>query len=849
MFILLCIVFLRTAAVADPISRPYVAYRTSPFETTPITIIPKEGDKHHFQEETPTPIHLGLNKCASPLNITIKHSVPVFKSQNSSPVVAKPVIYPLHATGPYKSILFLHFREVLDMVNFGNLDHQEDSFPMLFQGSTFLASPIITDVNLDGTEDAILVDYNGIITSIGLGTSISHDENGQSRRHRFFREIDIPKLYVRKDWVKYACDNTSYVDQLDQKLNLDPFHSYFEYSSEWSTSHKAQSTSVRGEKADIIHQSVHLVNNIEKEKQRRLEEESSNYEGSSVDTVTDFPEHHNSKYYSSEEDNVHSSVSSGNYYLYDDDYFRNFGDGSYYEAQRDFFKGKHYMALPPHVLSTPALFHIKHDSQSDFIHAKYDEYLAIAVSYYFDEDDHHHYRDESQKNMTEAIRGHYMATAIVIYNIQKNTFTQEIHLDLSTDFTAPLSSKADLEDENPQWTDEKYNGMISLALASPTPVDLDGDGKIEVLLGTSIGRIYCVCATLGDKIFSVQMSGRIEKPIVADDLLHGERNEYLEVLAIDSLANVICLTHKGAAIWTKALIPEGVPIKSTSEIILSDVNGDGQLDIVMSLITENYLQLHALHSNDGNTLDGFPKDFQIESEFTLLDYGLLNPIVASSTIIQALGSTIYVFDTIEDCVHEYSLGDIILTLVSGDADSDSNLDIIATTPSGIVSLNTSLLLATASNTNSIGLHIDKSTRMWRNFRGFTIPIKFSIHDSSAGTMNVNKTYPIEMVVAKSSTKVVFRKEYTRDGSYVENVPFPFPPGFYSITIRLKTDGKIFEESIHFGFHIDVSMIMMFKLTIIIPLLLTLLLVLFLRPMSIDEKHTFNDNKSLPTHLD
>ena len=187
--------------------------------------------------------------------------------------------------------------------------------------------------------------------------------------------------------------------------------------------------------------------------------------------------------------------------------------------------------------------------------------------------------------------------------------------------------------------------------------------------------------------------------------------------------------------------------------------------------------------------------------------------------------------------------------MSGDADSDGNLDIIATTPRGIVSLNTSILLVTASKTNSIGLHIDNSTRMWHNFRGFTIPIEFSIHDSSAGAMNVNKTYPIEMVVAKSSTKVIFRKEYTRHGLYVEHVPFPFPPGFYSITIRLKTDGKIFEETIYFGFHIDVSVIMIFKMTIIIPLLLTLLLVIFLRPMSIDEERTFNGTESLPSHLD
>lgn len=854
MFIVFCIILLRTAAVADPISKPYIAYRTSPFDTTPSIITPL--DKHNFLEELATPIHSMLNKCASPWNITIKHSVPVSKSQISSPVIAKPVIYPQHSVGPNKSILFLHFREVMDMINFGNLDHQEDSFPILFQGSTFLASPIITDANLDGTEDAILVDYNGIITSIGLGTSSSQNENDQYQRHRFFREKDIPKLYVQKDWVKNAWNTTTSVGELDPKPNINPIHSYFEYSSEWSSSHNTNMF-VRGERADIIHQSIHLVNNIEKAKQRRLEEESSNDEmSSSVDTVQDFPDYHNSKYYSEQqqqqekekdiEDDIDSSSVVENYYLYDDDYFRKFGESSYNEAQRHFFyKDENYIPLPPHVLSTPALFHVKQDHHSDFMHTKYDEYLAIAVSYYFDEDDHHHYSDDSHKNMTEAIRGQYMSTAIVIYDIQQNSFTQEIHLDLSTDFTAPLPSTTDIEDENPQWNDENYNGFISLALASPTPVDLDGDGKIEILLGTSMGRIYCVCATLGDQIFSVQMSGRIEKPIVVDDLLYGEGNEHLEILAIDSLANIICLTNLGVKIWTKPLVPDGIVANSTSEIILTDVNGDGNIDIVVSVITEKYLQLHALHPKDGSSLDGYPKEFQIESEFTL-EYGLLSPTVASSTIIQAVGSTLYVFDTTVDCIYDYDLGDIILSLVSGDADSDDGLDIIATTPSGIVSLDTAILLET-SKIGTVTLHVDTSSRTWRNFRGFKIPVKFSIVDSGAGNRNVNKTYKIEMVVAKSSSEVIFRNEYMQHGSYSEHVPFPFPPGFYSITIRLRSDGKLIEETIHFGFHVDTPLLVVFKWMILIPLFLTLVLIFSLRPRSINES-TFNDNDSLPSHI-
>lgn len=836
--VVLCILVLsRTAVVADPISKPYVAFRTSPFDaatdtaTDTTTMRTMMSIHSAVQEEAATPIDPILNRCASPLNITIKHSAPISKSHASSPVIAKPVIYPLHSHGPNQSILFLHFREVFDMVNFGNLDHKEDSFPMLFQGSTFLASPIITDVNLDGIEDAILVDYNGIITSIGLSTSLSHNENGQRRRHRFFRERDIPKLYVRKDWVKHACNRTL-VEEVILKSNLQPFHSYFEYSSEWSSSHKI-TTSVRGEHADIIQQSAHTIQNIEHHR-RLLDEESSmdeDHSSASIRSIVD--------------DNI--NMKHEHYYRYDDDYFQHFGDSSYYESQRQFYKDENYIPLPPHVLSTPTLFHVKQDPQSELIHTKYDEYLAIAVSYYFDEDDHHHnYSDAGHpKNMTEAIRGQYMATAIVIYNLEKNAFTQEIHLDMSTDFTAPLVGSF-TEDEHVQWNDENYNGFISLALASPTPVDLEDDGKMEILLGTSMGRIYCVCATLGDEIFSVQMPGRIEKPIVADNLLSGEGYEHLEILAVDSLANIVCLTSKGVAIWTKALI-SGVTVKSTSDIILSDMNGDGQIDIVLSVITDKYLYLHALQSSDGSALDGYPKEFQIESAFTS-EYRLPSPIVASSTVIQAVGSKLYIFDTMADCIHDYDLGDSIVTLVSGDADGDDGLDIIATTRDGIVALDTSIV-PTLSTRNSIGIHVDESTRVWQNFHGITIPVRFQIFDNGPDTMNVDKkTYPVEMVVARSSTKVIFRKEYIQDGSYSEIVPFPFPPGFYSVTIRMRIDGRIFEDVFHFGFHVDPSMFMIFKWIILVPLFLTLIMLLFFMPRPMSERE-IRGKDTLPSHLD
>jgi hypothetical protein len=62
----------------------------------------------------------------------------------------------------------------------------------------------------------------------------------------------------------------------------------------------------------------------------------------------------------------------------------------------------------------------------------------------------------------------YIAGGVACWNIQTEMWSWLVHLDLTTDKT-------------------KFKALIH---GSPTVADLDGDGRAEVIVGTSLGLLY-----------------------------------------------------------------------------------------------------------------------------------------------------------------------------------------------------------------------------------------------------------------------------------------------------------------------------------------------------------------------
>jgi len=302
---------------------------------------------------------------------------------------------------------------------------------------------------------------------------------------------------------------------------------------------------------------------------------------------------------------------------YDDDYARHHDYDDYYggrsKEHEEYYDSKHYFRIPPHILCTPVLAEIPKLYSNE--HEK-DDILLVAVSYYLDEDEYEglfsykRFEKQDHGDETEVKRGAYVASAIMIYILGDSPrWSGQVHLDLSTDYSAP--ENATLVGALPIRKDVSKMGAFSLG--SPTVADIDGDGNFEVLVGTSMGIIYCFDARQmykKDK-WPVQMKRPIESRILVEDVV-GDTN--LEVFVADISANIICLSHEGKPIWyrslSKSLGNNEIDVTKTSEMTVGDVDGDGVLDLVIAVQVRDRSFVFALNAATGKDLANFPIELE-----------------------------------------------------------------------------------------------------------------------------------------------------------------------------------------------------------------------------------------------
>ena len=293
-----------------------------------------------------------------------------------------------------------------------------------------------------------------------------------------------------------------------------------------------------------------------------------------------------------------------------DDYY-----GRYQSHRDDYYDEKHYVRINPHILCTPTLAEIpKLYGSNDEV----EDVLFVPVSYYLDEDEyegHMNYRRFEQTDPgdeTEVQRGMYLASAIMIYQLGPDPrWGRQEHLDLSTDHSAPQN--ATLLGKIPVMQDTTKMGAF--ALSRPAVADIDGDGKLEVLIGTSMGIVYAFDAThmTMKENWPVQMQHAIESPVLVEDVA---ANTKLETFVADIGGNVACFDEDANKAWHRDLlanVADGTStVRASSPMTLGDVNGDGILDIVIALqvfhedTQKQSTYVFAMNAVGGEDLKNFP---------------------------------------------------------------------------------------------------------------------------------------------------------------------------------------------------------------------------------------------------
>ncbi|GFR46133.1 hypothetical protein Agub_g7648 [Astrephomene gubernaculifera] len=338
-------------------------------------------------------------------------------------------------------------------------------------------------------------------------------------------------------------------------------------------------------------------------------------------------------------------------HLYLGDYISSSGGGSSGGrgrgwADEEFTQSTHptasagYVYVDPHIMANPAIADIDGDGHDE---------LVVAVSYFYDRE---YYDDpEHAKDLKDIDIGKYVASGIAVFDLRTRTEKWVQHLDLSTDST-------------------QYKAF---AYSAPTLVDLNGDGKLEVVVGTSMGFLYVLDHT-GSPLpgWPLQMGEIQAQPLVADVNNDGE----LEVVVGDMRGNLAAFNSRAEELWERHLrsaISQGA--------VAGDIDGDGQLEVVLGT-SSGYI--YALAGSTGLDIPNWPYRargrVQAPPTITHLIEGS-----GLQVVVPAFDGFLYVIDGLQGCADVADLGETSYSAVLvDDLDGDGALELLATTMSGNV---------------------------------------------------------------------------------------------------------------------------------------------------------------------
>jgi len=104
---------------------------------------------------------------------------------------------------------------------------------------------------------------------------------------------------------------------------------------------------------------------------------------------------------------------------------------------------------------------------------------------------------------------------------------------------------------------------------------------------------------------------------------------------------------------------------------------------------------------------------------------------------------------------------------------------------------------------SQGIFVHEVSRRYRDIFGVYVPVTFEIFDNRPNIQNEpdKRKYLVEIKAATSLS--VFRKNIESPGIYTERVYIPYGPGYYQLSVILKTShGLIYEDVFHIGYNVN-----------------------------------------------
>ncbi|KAL0838089.1 hypothetical protein Bca101_089979 [Brassica carinata] len=299
-----------------------------------------------------------------------------------------------------------------------------------------------------------------------------------------------------------------------------------------------------------------------------------------------------------------------------DDYVNDtmWGDEEWVEEKHEYTED--YVNIDAHILCTPVIADIDKDGVEE---------MVVAVSYFFDPE--YYDNPEHLKELGGIDIKNYIASSIVVFNLETKQVKWVKDLDLSTD-------------------NANFRAYI---YSSPTVVDLDGDGYLDILVGTSFGLFYAMDhhGNIREK-FPLEMA-EIQGAVVAADINDDGK---IELVTTDSHGNVAAWTTQGVEIWEvhlKSLVPQGPSI--------GDVDGDGHTDVVVPTTSGN---IYVLSGKDGSIIRPYPyrTHGRVMNQLLLVDLNKRGEKKKGLTIVTtSFDGYMYLIDGPTSCTDAVDIGE------------------------------------------------------------------------------------------------------------------------------------------------------------------------------------------------
>lgn len=432
-----------------------------------------------------------------------------------------------------------------------------------------------------------------------------------------------------------------------------------------------------------------------------------------------------------------------------------------------------HVFIDAHCLSTPIIADLDADGRDEII---------VAVSYYFDKDQ---YSDPSAfEDLDVDVKlNKYVAGGIVAMDVQTGAVKFQVHLDLTTDETV-------------------YRAYL---YSSPTVADLDADGKLEVIIGTSLGFIYVLDHTGQVRpnfpITMAEIQGQIG---VADVNNDGQ----LELIATDNRFNVAAFSSKGKELWEKRI--SGYSAQGPT---LGDINNDGIVDVVVATTNGH---LWALNGKTGEVLKNFP----VKAGGSIMAPPLILKFpsgIGKSIVVPAHDGYLYIVDGVSGCAHKMDIGENSYSMVLvDDLNGNGKLDLLVSTMNGnVMSFGTDIpyeplktWTSREQGNNNVelrdgrqGIFVLDRYRHHHDNSGATMMVGFEIVDTRPikGFGGRGGSYQVRFSAGGSVT--LFQKTYTEPGQYLEEVPCPAKRQYSTIFVEMKNElGQHFEDQVAMSFN-------------------------------------------------